>query len=101
MSQSPDPLAATNIWEDGPLLEGKSAPPAADSRGPVAATPPPLPPLIGRYRIDGLLGGGGFGWVYRAFDEQLGRAVAIKVPDERLLSRMPDASAYRNEARLR
>ena len=37
------------------------------------------PQLPGRYRLEGVLGKGGLGLVYRAQDTKLGRAIAIKV----------------------
>jgi serine/threonine protein kinase len=36
--------------------------------------------LAGRYRLDGLIGVGGFGRVYRGWDTWLDRPVAVKVP---------------------
>jgi eukaryotic-like serine/threonine-protein kinase len=62
----------------------------------VAAEPPKR---IGRYRIERVLGKGGFGLVYLAHDDQLQRFVAIKVPHANLVSRLEDAEAYLIEAR--
>jgi eukaryotic-like serine/threonine-protein kinase len=44
----------------------------------LAVGPRPGDVVGGRYRIDALIGGGGFGAVYRATQLNLGRAVAIK-----------------------
>src|SRR5947207_2087580 len=60
---------------------------------------PALPPHIGRYRVEKMLGKGGFGLVYLAHDDQLQRLVAIKVPHAKLVTQAKDAEAYLTEAR--
>jgi hypothetical protein len=55
---------------------------------------------IGRYRIVSVLGEGSFGRVYLTDDEELHRAVAIKVPHPHLLSLHDNATVFREEARI-
>ena len=49
------------------------------ARGAHAGTPVPVPKRIGRYEVRTLLGEGSMGRVYRAFDPEGRREVAIKV----------------------
>jgi serine/threonine protein kinase len=61
---------------------------------------PATPERIGRYRVEKLLGAGGFGRVYLAHDDELARPVAIKVPHAHRVSRPEDVEAYLSEARV-
>ena len=58
------------------------------------------PSKIGRYRIIRRLGQGGFGRVYLAHDDDLDRAVAIKVPNPERITQPEDLEAFLIEARV-
>jgi serine/threonine protein kinase/formylglycine-generating enzyme required for sulfatase activity len=76
---------------------------------PLSPTAPSvLPPLfpssdpikIGRYRVIRLLGKGGFGRVYLAHDDELDRAVAVKVPNIERVADPDDLESFLLEAKI-
>ena len=74
----------------------------ASALGPSAAVvPPPLAPgsAFGMYRVAALLGAGGMGEVYRAWDPQLARDVAIKVLPPQFTSDPDRLARFAREAR--
>src|SRR5436305_10881762 len=55
---------------------------------------------LGTYEIRGLLGAGGMGEVYHAFDSKLGRDVAIKVLPMAFVKNPERLSRFQREARI-
>ena len=60
----------------------------------------PLPERFGRYPVLALLGRGGFGSVYLARDEELGRLVAIKVLHPGVFRNPGQVESFLAEARI-
>jgi serine/threonine protein kinase len=58
------------------------------------------PVHLGRYRVTARLGQGGFGVVYRGYDEELRRDVAVKVPHRHRVASPEDVEQYLAEARI-
>ena len=60
---------------------------------------PDLPERVGRFAVRQLLGEGAFGRVYRAYDEQLDREVAVKVAKAETLNSRHRVERFLREAR--
>jgi len=84
---------------DQPAGEHSSQPPASRSAG--TSEDPPADPLIfisDRYKIKRIIGGGGVGSVYEAFDTTLKKSVAIKKLNN--ASTSTDLIRFQREAKL-
>ena len=114
--------ATTTLADGSPLgytVEDDSpARPAATQVPPKADNPPTVPPTdrgtnerevrqaaagegerLGRFVIRQRLGAGAFGSVYRAYDPQLDREVAVKVPHDAVLENPKRVERFFREAR--
>jgi serine/threonine protein kinase/formylglycine-generating enzyme required for sulfatase activity len=91
----PEPQPGTDSGPARATSPESGAVPAADAKG-----TPPTPDRIGRYRVDSILGEGGFGRVYLAYDEVLNRRVAVKVPRRQYQPESRGADLYLKEARV-
>ncbi len=87
-------LTRTEPWS-GP----GDAMPVLSSDGSCGAHFAPGIGLNGRYRIDGLIGRGGMGEVYRARHVKLGRSVAVKILQSELASEPRRLRRFEREAR--
>jgi serine/threonine protein kinase len=67
---------------------------------PTATPKLPIPPQLGRYQIEKVLGRSGRGWTYAAVDTELGRHVAIKVPCFQGADAEIERERFRREARI-
>ena len=85
-------MSETNPYD---VTEEQQGPPFPPDNSAAAESPE----RIGRYRIEKVLGRGGFGLVYLVHDERLDRPMAVKVPHAKLITRPEDAAEYLAEAR--
>lgn len=83
-------LLKASAWLDKPI--DKDPPDDTDAPG----SPPTPRTLGGRYRLDELIAEGGFARVYKAYDTELQRTVAVKIPKP---DRLESAETLQAEAR--
>src|SRR5262245_15758264 len=98
--------AAMHRTNEARAMHAPENPPTSPDAG-LPSTGPADPPggtppagRIGRYWIERVLGEGGFGRVYLARDDELGRLVAVKVPHPGLLSTPQSVSLFLAEAKV-
>jgi tetratricopeptide (TPR) repeat protein len=99
----PQPLGPPTVPAPGPngppLDLDTTSPPAATSAGRDPAIQAP-PAQAGHYLLEGEIAAGGMGQVFRAFDPELGRALAVKVLLERHRGQPELERRFRAEAQI-
>src|SRR5262249_40439096 len=98
-------MAEPGTSHDAPTVQKVTAGTPVESRpetvlaAPREDQPEELPfDRLGRYRITGHVGRGGVGTVYKGFDEELHRPVAIKVPPRHRITSSGEQDAFLTEA---
>jgi serine/threonine-protein kinase len=94
------PACATPLKAEQPTRTFHAAPTSSSESSIEEGRFPAGTILAGRYRILGLLGKGGMGEVYRAFDLILNQSVALKFLSEAVRANEPALVRFRNEVRI-
>src|SRR3954447_17527742 len=82
--------------DDRPPGPPRATPPASDSSSQPGS--PRIVRVLGRYALSEPLGHGAMATVFRARDQQLGRAVAVKVMNFAVAARDDSGERFRREA---
>ena len=100
LDPSSESLPGTRLWQPGAESRQIGNDTTPRQPQPAADASDGHPDRIGRYRIERVLGEGAFGRVYRGFDDELKRPVAIKVPHRKLVDKPEDIDLYLEEAQV-